>query len=385
MSELPKSVLKRLEAQAPGEHPDANLLTAFSEQALVGRERERIVAHLAACSRCRDVVSLALPHEPAQQPVLALAPWYRRPTMYAWSALLATLVVGAALILNNDQFRSRGTAQSKVADNAPAAAPETHRDQVTMSAPSQTASSAEEAKDLKRSEQPKAKTDQLASMAAPAARAKALEAKKEAVNEPRAAVASNIATMNAAPARPVAAPPPAPATIAEAGSVAKPAMKAQAAEMDAQAAPSARSDKDGSAVGGVVSRRMETAQAVTSANAAKLSKVAVAPRWTVSADGQLQRSLDSGQTWQEVAVAKDARLRAVAVVAGQIWVGGTALYHSVDGGVHWTRQSLPNSTAEITSLSFDDVLRGTARTADGSSWSTRDGGQHWTRQSPQQQ
>ena len=42
-------------------HPDANLLTAFAEQALSAAEREGVLAHLALCGDCRDVLALALP------------------------------------------------------------------------------------------------------------------------------------------------------------------------------------------------------------------------------------------------------------------------------------------------------------------------------------
>ena len=40
-------------------HPDADSLNAFVEQALAGSEREQVQAHLAACSRCRQVIYLA--------------------------------------------------------------------------------------------------------------------------------------------------------------------------------------------------------------------------------------------------------------------------------------------------------------------------------------
>jgi hypothetical protein len=40
-------------------HPDAESLNAFAEQALGGPEREQILAHLAGCSRCRQVIFLA--------------------------------------------------------------------------------------------------------------------------------------------------------------------------------------------------------------------------------------------------------------------------------------------------------------------------------------
>ena len=42
-----------------GLHPDAESLSAFSEQALGKRERAEVLAHLAVCGRCRQVVALA--------------------------------------------------------------------------------------------------------------------------------------------------------------------------------------------------------------------------------------------------------------------------------------------------------------------------------------
>ena len=40
-------------------HPDAELLNAFAERALGERERDQVLIHLAACRRCRQVVTLA--------------------------------------------------------------------------------------------------------------------------------------------------------------------------------------------------------------------------------------------------------------------------------------------------------------------------------------
>jgi hypothetical protein len=40
-------------------HPDAESLSAFAEQALPKQEQEQVLAHLALCSRCRQVVYLA--------------------------------------------------------------------------------------------------------------------------------------------------------------------------------------------------------------------------------------------------------------------------------------------------------------------------------------
>src|ERR1700677_4204448 len=70
------------------------------------------------------------------------------------------------------------------------------------------------------------------------------------------------------------------------------------------------------------------------ANPANLS-----PRWTLSSDGTLQRSLDSGRTWRKIPVPAQATLRALAANGLDIWVGGSggALFHSSDAGRRWTR------------------------------------------------
>jgi hypothetical protein len=40
-------------------HPDAESLNAFAEQALAEKERSQVLAHLAVCGRCRQVIALA--------------------------------------------------------------------------------------------------------------------------------------------------------------------------------------------------------------------------------------------------------------------------------------------------------------------------------------
>jgi hypothetical protein len=67
MTEVPKIVHHRLRTAMPAAelleqmHPEADVLTAFAEQALSAPEREGVLQHLALCGDCRDVVALALP------------------------------------------------------------------------------------------------------------------------------------------------------------------------------------------------------------------------------------------------------------------------------------------------------------------------------------
>jgi hypothetical protein len=89
-------------------HPNAESLNAFAEQALDATEREQVLAHLAGCSRCRQVIFLAqqaaadaeaparVPSSrPAKQPVAWFSNW-----RFAWvpaAALAAALVLVVTL------------------------------------------------------------------------------------------------------------------------------------------------------------------------------------------------------------------------------------------------------------------------------------------------
>src|SRR5207245_8823565 len=93
MMGVPKIVLGRLRrASNPGNHPDADLLTAFAEQALAKRERLHMLEHLAQCSECREIVCLAQPEIPEPQTALKL--FSLRSPILRWSAVGGGGVVG---------------------------------------------------------------------------------------------------------------------------------------------------------------------------------------------------------------------------------------------------------------------------------------------------
>src|ERR1700720_2864894 len=77
MTEVPKIVYQRLRAALSGadaalrSHPNADILTAFTEQSLPVPERLEVLEHLAFCPECREVVHLALPASEAMSPPLA--------------------------------------------------------------------------------------------------------------------------------------------------------------------------------------------------------------------------------------------------------------------------------------------------------------------------
>ena len=90
--------------------------------------------------------------------------------------------------------------------------------------------------------------------------------------------------------------------------------------------------------GGIVAGNAPAAAAAFRSRPAMLSPMG-APRWTLTSDGTLQRSVDFGRSWQTVQVASQASFRALAASGRDIWVGGLkgALYHSTDAGQNWTQ------------------------------------------------
>jgi hypothetical protein len=83
-------------------HPDADSLNAFVEQALAGSEREQVLAHLATCSRCRQVIYLAQEAAetarpawaPAARPEEQIGRWFRN-----WRLIWGPATALAALAL----------------------------------------------------------------------------------------------------------------------------------------------------------------------------------------------------------------------------------------------------------------------------------------------
>lgn len=129
MTQIPESARRRMQTWSAEDHPDADLLTGFAEQSLAATERERVMAHLAACATCRDIVSMALP-EIAEPEVVAPKPhgWFQWPAL-RWAALAATvIVVGAAvstLVPRRRQSSEEVSVKTGTTQNAPTAANET--------------------------------------------------------------------------------------------------------------------------------------------------------------------------------------------------------------------------------------------------------------------
>jgi hypothetical protein len=167
MPELPNLLRQRFAMTNNGEnqaHPDADTLTAYMEHSLPAAESKTVIAHLAVCEPCREVVALsqAVMVQPDMQTVLAPAPvarWRRLFTpVFGAAAAVAAMAVIAVMVLqlpqkNSQQGSTGATTNSAASRPAPQPAQEAQQakapsagDQTTLaeskaSAPAQQADS----------------------------------------------------------------------------------------------------------------------------------------------------------------------------------------------------------------------------------------------------
>jgi hypothetical protein len=447
MSNPSNIVRQRLKTSthSAGDHPDPDLLAAFAEQSLPDRERTPLLEHLARCADCRDVLALSMPPlessargikdtAPAQN-----APWFSWPVL-RWGTLAAcVLIVGAAVLLRQAPPK-KYLSQDIAPEPAKAASiPQPSQTDAHLVADNAgdgvTRSRRAEAKQIVTgSAQTKDKKDEKESLAslrpAPAAPPVSLALSGRASNsapareldkglgdhesafEFRTAAGAGTAVANIAPQPPpsVAGPAPKddvknlplngrndePLQAAKTNELVEPQAAAQSVEANSvDISPKVESPGRAKPAGaGNPTVRVETAEADQSgAFAAKtaaktkerslLRRAEFMTRWTISSAGQLQRSLDSGKSWQPITVADHASFRALSANGPDLWVGGTAglLYHSTDAGAHWMQvkpaTGTATLTADIAAIEFIDPQHGKITTANGEVWLTTDAGQAW--------
>jgi len=327
MADVPKVVIQRLASGGALEsHPDANLLAAFVEQSLANRERLQVLAHLAQCSGCREVVALAVPElvaaEVARQSVAT--PWFSWPVLRWGAAIACVIVVGAAVTLRERELRQAVSGEGKRgAVSAPAAS--AHQPEA-MPSPGLSVTTAVEP---------------------------ASKAKRQAPSEAGAAakeIQARVASEAVVPGR---------------------------AKEDLGLAGS--SGPNTIMAGGMAVSRAAT----PTAGPLLKTRAMPIPRWALTADGTLQRSFDMGRSWEPITVSLEASLRALAANGLDIWVGGTAgaLYHSEDAGEHWVKvQPVSDGrslTADVIGVEFTDFEHARLNTSSGEVWTTEDAGLTW--------
>jgi hypothetical protein len=401
VNQIPESARRRMQAQAASDHPDADLLAAFAEHTLAGNERERVLSHLAACTSCREVVSLAMPEQSDAEVVAPAAhAWFRWP-MLRWTAVAATVIVVWAAVSVLAPRKQNQEVSAPVVESVPAAKtaeppvlqgsvekketppPNSEKKFAARDESKQRADSAVAADQPKTQALPSVAESRNAQMAdkvtaaeqlkpleAESAKAKAMEvegakeenARKDALKLDAAAskgavyggaaggvVRGNVAvTAQAAPA----APPP---------------FQNEAVNVQRQAAP----------LGG-----LRAGAPMVLSKAGRVEEGAV--RWRVSSTGAVER-LGDGKSWVKVEIDPGVTFRALSSNGSDLWAGGTggALFHSADAGRSWSRVKVGDEgmwvSDAITAVDFPSPRNGFVTTASGAIWATQDAGRTWQR------
>ncbi len=357
MAAIPKIALQRLRRDEHfDDHPDADLVTAFLEQALTARERSEILEHLGRCHECREVVGQSLPEVlrvvPARSAVNSLT-W----PLLRWAGAVTCIVVVATAVMWHRESRSKP--EQVIAVQSPEVASiENKAVQPEVGA-------------VPTGEQAAKDTSHRQHFYAPMLRKKASPRKpvsamaQEALSVTTADTQiSQMQSSNALESREAAATSAPPTAID--GLVPGRAKEAEPAASANDVAPSAKQNL-----------------AALAAPSSLSARARLLPRWALTSEGNLQRSFDGGISWEKISVAPQSRLRALAANGLDIWVGGSdgALFHSGDAGQHWT-QIRPIAdgellTADIIGVEFPNLQHGKITTSTMETWSTEDAGQHW--------
>ena len=310
------------------------------------RERVQVFEHLAQCTDCREIVSLSTAPEIASNvSTVPVNPGWLSWPVLRWGALAAcVLVVGAAVTLRHKQ---EARPPASIAGEKPA---------VEMQLP--VPNSAIEKK--------------VVSLQAPDSEAQTTLQAKQIPNRQNTVTATPAGENGAAAAgRPV--------EMADARTASPFAeMVPGRAKTAPEESQNAQAENEN---GGPLTRNRN--MAAKRSTSGTLFSPNLIPRWTLSADGTLQRSLDSGTTWQTIPVSSQTIFRALAADGLEIWVGGAdgALFHSSDAGQHWTqvRPVVDGEALEddIIGVEFTDILHGKLTTSSEETWTTADAGQTW--------
>jgi hypothetical protein len=373
---LPKAMLDALAREPkPAEHPAADVLAAFAEQALTEREQGSVTEHLARCAECREVVFLAsaaaeeigFQAGPTSAQAAAAIPraktatpkprgWWGSRLLWAGGSLVAILVMVSGFFVL-DHSRTKGYVPELAMKSAPVAPAPSEKTEL-------------ERRDL-------AKTDLTMSETA---NVKALTTARPAPAK-RKSNASQTIEVTASSSE---FAPPQPIQERHAGATAaKPtAESAKVAIGGALAAPAPSSPM----VSGFAPNAGQGQLQVDTLNRS-LSRVIISPAraehsgWRISPQGKLEHLAAEG--WMRVLADEHSAFRVVAVVGGEVWAGGNdgMLFHSADNGVRWNKVSLDSAEhGAIVSIRFSDTQNGEAVTDSGSNYLTSDGGATWTKQ-----
>jgi len=428
-SEVPKIVYDRLRTAAPEPdsnavaraHPDADLLTAFAEQALSAPEREEVLHHLALCGNCREVLSLAdvlslaiesvndsvkdsvnsvdappVPistesereSEPVETASIRFAARKNWRPVFAWPNLrwagLAAGVAIVATVLVLHPGKQNHAAQSATSPSIVASVPRAAGSEVALSSSNQSTSnepfsnqsvsnqSTVVAKSDKAQNDAESHSSGKANLSTEPRFAARLADNKKSKSNVAPFTGDVLMPRNYAPAIEKAKPALQPQETQTTGAIGTTATTATNAQQKTD-------DTTGFTAGFGSAGLGSTPSPETSATAAVINgprpgspsgDVSMHPAMWKIAAGLLQRSVDAGQTWQ-ITLHSDRPLLTYASRDQDVWAGGEAgaLFHSADSGATWIQvqpsikgQTLSSDITQIdisnSDVSNNDFLNG---------------------------
>lgn len=328
LPDIVKWKLKTSVLPAGATHPNFGVLTAFIEGSLDRTQRNEILAHLANCARCNQLVVLAAPSVTEEVVVRKV-----KKTWHLWNLVpfprfvipscAAALVLLAVWTIRPTRVESpvaRVSEPPSIVATAPSVTPSrssnNNKDEISV---------------------------------APARRKSALPVVAKAL-------------------------PPKPTGVEFANEHGNQGLSANAADVTMETTLSPATSTAGLPAAAVRTSTQTPTSSMVSAPAA-------GPCWKVSDAGRLQKSTTCGDGWIDVSFDVPVFVRVMHSAANNIWVGGNggALYHSEDAGEHWSRVSVPTLKDDIVAIAFATPVHGRLATADGAAWATNDGGITWKR------
>jgi hypothetical protein len=373
-------------SQQRGAHPDSDELTAFAEGALLARERESVLAHLALCVQCREVLGIATAAAPETVADTKPLPRPVRPPLRSWlpwvAAATAVLVVSSTVLLH-EQNRPRGEVpsveSSQMAQTEPTQVPATPPPpSEAKTAPHKVTGSLERRETAswhaKKSIDAAAGKAMVPPLPLQEQRAQAISPQAEVTNSNDHAVNGGMAS-NAKPTESAELPAAGPAASLKPDQEnSEPIASAKAASPGAEAveSPGEGATRSRAAFSSAASVPMMR-KAIPSSDAR--------PHWRINDSGQLERSMEDG-AWQAVPMPDTSKLYVVSVSGSEVWAGGENLRldHSMDNGATWESVKLPAKNGynhTLTHIRFHTAQQGTIDSDDGTSWKTNDGGRTW--------
>jgi hypothetical protein len=325
-----------------GPHPDADMLTALGEGALLQVERQQVLAHVAVCNECREVLSVAA--GAALELADDLKPFAvtrnsipPRRIWLPWASVAAGIMVICSALLIYQQ-KTALPKNTEAVNNEPA--------QLSLSSPQPAPPVVE------RKETP--------------ANTAITPAKKQAQTtmELQSAIAGNeIAGDKIESAKK--------SDLTQSDSYKR---RAEVSEMEASSAPALKAAPalPPAAFANTLTERAMSASSVTAA---------ARPHWRINSNGQAERAYGDG-AWQAVLPQEQSKMRVVSVFDREVWIGGenSRLYHSTDNGATWKPVALPEKNGRehsIVHIHFQTAQAGTVESDDGIAWTTSDGGGTW--------